>query len=56
MDGQLDNHYINWYESKNQQTRFVRVDSDVIEKLIRKEDSMRMSLSEAQQDLMRPVF
>ncbi len=56
LDGQLDNHYINWYESKNQQTRFVRVDSDVIEKLIRKEDSMKMSLSEAQQDLMRPVF
>ena len=56
MDGQLDNHYINWYESKNQQTRFVRVDSDVIEKLIRKEDSMKMSLSEAQQELMRPVF
>ncbi len=56
LDGQLDNHYINWYESKNQQTRFVRVDSDVIEKLIRKEDAMKMSLSESQQDLMRPVF
>ena len=56
LDGQLDNHYINWYESKNQQTRFVRVDSDVIEKLIRKEDAMKMSLSEAQQELMRPVF
>ena len=56
MDGQLDNHYINWYESKNQQTRFVRVDSDVIEKLIRKEEAMKMSLSEAQQELMRPVF
>ncbi len=56
LDGQLDNHYINWYESKNQQTRFVRVDSDVIEKLIRKEDTMKMSLSESQQDLMRPVF
>ena len=56
LDGQLDNHYINWYESKNQQTRFVRVDSDVIEKLIRKEDSIKMSLSESQQELMRPVF
>ena len=56
LDGQLDNHYINWYESKNQQTRFVRVDSDVIDKLIRKEDAMKMSLSEAQQELMRPVF
>ena len=25
MDGQLDNHYINWYESKNKETRFVSV-------------------------------
>ena len=56
LDGQLDNHYINWYESKNRETRFVRVDSDVIEKLIRKENSMQISLSEAQQDIMRPVF
>jgi len=21
MDGQLDNHYVNWYESKNKETR-----------------------------------
>ena len=56
LDGQLDNHYINWYETKNRETRFVRVDSDVIDKLIRKDDAMQMSLSEAQQDIMRPVF
>ena len=56
MDGQLDSHYINWYESKNQETRFVRVDSDVIDKLIQKEDSIKMSLTEAQQELLTPVF
>ena len=56
MNGPLDNHYINYYESKNQQVRFVRVDSDVVEKLIQKKEQMAMSLSEAQQDLMRPVF
>ena len=56
MNGQLDNHYINWYESKNQNCRFVRVDSDVIEKLIQKEDAIKMTLSEAQQDILRPVF
>ena len=56
MNGQLDNHYINWYESKNKDCRFVRVDSDVIEKLIQKEDSIKMTLSEAQQDILRPVF
>ena len=56
MTGQLDSHYINWYESKNEGARFVRVDSDIIEKLIQKSDELKMSLSEAQQDLMRPVF
>ena len=56
MDGQLDNHYINWYESKHKDERFVRVDSDVIDKLIQKEESMKMSLTEAQQELLAPVF
>ena len=56
MDGQLDNHYVNWYESKNKETRFVRVDSDVIDKLIQKEENIKMSLTEAQQELLRPVF
>ena len=56
MNGPLDNHYINWYESKHEKQRFVRVDSDVIEKLIQKEDNLKMSLSEAQQELLRPVF
>ncbi len=56
MDGQLDSHYINWYESKNQGRRFVRVDSDVIDKLIQKEISIKMSLTETQQEILRPVF
>ena len=56
MNGQLDSHYINYFESKNQNVRFVRVDSDVVEKLIQKKDQMAMSLTEAQQELMRPVF
>ncbi len=56
MGGQLDSHYINWYESKNEGVRFVRVDSDIIDKLIQKADNMKISLSEAQQSLMRPVF
>ncbi len=38
MDGPLDNHYVNWYESKHKEQRFVRVDSDVVDKLIQKED------------------
>ena len=56
LDGQLDSHYINWYEQKNENTRFVRVDSDIIDRLIQKKEELKISLSEAQQEIMRPVF
>ncbi len=56
MDGQLDNHFINWFEHKHENTRFVRVDSDVLDKLIQKEEMHTMSLSSQQQEIMRPVF
>ena len=56
MNGQLDNHYINWYESKHNDCRFVRVDSDVVDKLIQKQTTLKISLSEGQQELLRPVF
>ncbi|MBQ2365154.1 MAG: molecular chaperone HtpG [Alistipes sp.] len=56
MNGQLDSHYIQYFESKNEKIRFVRVDSDVVDKLIRKEEQQAMSLSSEQQQIMRPVF
>lgn len=56
MNGPLDAHYINWYESKMKEVRFVRVDSDVADKLIQKEEAQKMALSEAQQELLTPVF
>ncbi len=56
LDGQLDSHYINYFESKNTECRFVRVDSDVIDNLIKKDNDLKISLSSEQQDLMRPVF
>ena len=56
MNGQLDSHYVQYFESKNEKIRFVRVDSDVVENLIRKEERAAMSLSTEQQQIMRPVF
>ena len=56
LNGQLDSHYIQFYESKNEKVRFVRVDSDVVDNLIRKAEKQAMSLSSEQQDIMRPVF
>ena len=56
MNGQLDSHYVQYFESKNEKVRFVRVDSDVVENLIRKEERQAMSLTSEQQQIMRPVF
>ena len=34
----------------------MRVDSDIIDRIIRKKEEQKISLSEAQQEIMRPVF
>jgi len=56
MDGQLDIHLISHLEQKWEKTRFVRVDSDVVEKLIQKEDNTNVSLSEAQREALTTIF
>ena len=56
MNGQLDSHYIQYFESKNEKVRFVRVDSDIVDNLIRKAERDAMSLTTEQQQIMRPVF
>ncbi|RXQ96211.1 molecular chaperone HtpG [Ancylomarina salipaludis] len=56
MDSQLDNHLINTLEQKTTTTRYVRVDSDVIEKLIQKDEVKASSLTEEQKNDLIPVF
>jgi molecular chaperone HtpG len=56
MNGQLDPHLINSLESKLKDSRFVRVDSDVIDKLIVKEDKKEIDLSYESQTELRNVF
>jgi len=56
LDGQLDTHFINQFEQKSEKIRFVRVDSDVIDKLIRKDKSTETKLSVKEQNDLRPVF
>ena len=56
MDGPLDGHFIGYFESKNEKSRFVRVDSNVIEKLIEKETTLKLALTTNQQEMLRPVF
>lgn len=56
MNGNIDNHFISWFENKNEKHRFVRVDSDIVDKLILKDEVKEMSLTVNQQDFLRPVF
>jgi molecular chaperone HtpG len=56
LDGQLDVHLINHLESKLKDSRFVRVDSDVIDKLILKEDPKESKLTKVQQEDLKSVF
>ncbi|MDR1682031.1 MAG: molecular chaperone HtpG [Candidatus Symbiothrix sp.] len=56
MDGQLDNHFMNTLETKQEKTRFVRVDSDVIDKLIVKGETKEVKLPEEERNALVEVF
>jgi molecular chaperone HtpG len=56
MDGQLDTHLINHLETKLKDAKFARVDSDVIERLIERDELPENKLSIEQQDELRPIF
>ena len=56
MDGQLDSHYIGMLEQKFEKSRFVRVDSDVLDNLIRKDNNKEVALSQQEREAMTSVF
>ena len=57
MNGQLDPHFIGMLEQKLGKCRFVRVDSDLIDRLIQKSDNKSsVALNEQQRDVMTTVF
>lgn len=56
MDGQLDTHLINQLETKLSNSRFTRVDADVIDKLIAKEEVQESKLTAEEKDWLNEVF
>lgn len=56
MDGQLDIPFVSMLEQKNEKSRFVRVDSDVLSNLIRKEENKPTELSQQLQDMTSTLF
>lgn len=57
MDGQLDSHFISRLEQKSEgKARYTRVDADVIDKLIMKEDVKSVDLSAESQTALIDMF
>ncbi len=56
MDGQLDIHFISKLEQKFEKSRFVRVDSDIAENLIQKEDRSKTDISSEKQNALTEIF
>ena len=56
LDCQLDSHFVNLLETKMENVRFARVDSDSIDNLILKEDKIKPQLSEADQEDLSVIF
>ena len=56
MDCQLDSHFVNLLETKLENSRFARVDSDSIDNLIPKEDKIKPEMSQEEQDDLSVIF
>lgn len=56
MDGRLDTHFIGLLENKLDKVRFVRVDSDVIDNIIRKETETKTTVTPVQREIITRAF
>ena len=56
MDCHLDSHFVQLLESKIENSRFARVDSDTIDNLIAKEDKSKPELSDEQKEEISTLF
>jgi molecular chaperone HtpG len=56
MNSPIDNHFIQSLETKLEKTTIKRVDADVIDKLIVKEDTLNHSLTEDETKKLKEIF
>ncbi len=56
LDCQLDSHFVNLLETKIENARFARVDSDSIDNLVAKEERIKPEMSEADSEDLSVVF
>ena len=56
LTGPIDSHFINHLEQKNEKFRLQRVDADVIDKLIDKDEKKESVLSDKEQEALKEIF
>lgn len=56
LDGQLDSHFVGLLEQKLEKSRFVRVDSDVVENLIPKSEKKVADISADEREMLTTLF
>lgn len=56
MDGQLDVAMVSMLEQKNEKCRFTRVDSDIIDRLIAKDEHKDVALAAREREMLSAVF
>lgn len=56
MDSPIDNHFISHLEQKLEKTQLKRVDADVTDKLIKKDEAPEMVLTEEQTNKVKAIF
>jgi len=56
MDCHLDSHYVQLLETKIENSRFARVDSDTVDNLIPKEDKSKPELTDAEREDLSVMF
>ena len=56
MDSPIDNHFIQQLEVKLEKTQVKRVDADILDKLIQKEDSVKHTLTEEETGKVKAIF
>ncbi|WP_028298920.1 molecular chaperone HtpG [Olivibacter sitiensis] len=56
LDSPIDNHFVSYLEQKTEKTQLKRVDSDVVDKLIQKEEQVKLSLSDEEVTKVKSIF
>ncbi len=56
MDGILDNHFVSMMEQKLNDSRFARIDSDIIDKLVPKDEVIPSKLSDKEVEKLKEII